>query len=293
MNLPDAVRDAVEAKLGTIEAVRGVEGGSINEAVRVEVGGGTAFLKFNPDIPGRVFRVEAAGLDALRVAASGLHVPAVRAVGTGGKPGWLALEWLEPSPWGPEVSERLAGGLAALHRAPVRGWGWEEDGYIGSLPQSNTPTPSWPAFWWKRRLEPQLRLCDLGGGRPGEQYEWEQLARQLPALLAAGDEDGPSLVHGDFWRGNVLSTEGGEPALVDPAVYRGHREVDLAMSELFGGFDSVFYDAYRERWPLRPGYEEVRRHVYQLYYLLVHVNLFGGSYRGQVIASLRRVLAAT
>jgi fructosamine-3-kinase len=100
-------------------------------------------------------------------------------------------------------------------------------------------------------------------------------------------------VHGDLWNGNVLVMEGGGPAFIDPAPYEGHREVDLAMTELFGGFDTGFYAAYEEGWPLLPGYRELRRYVYQLYYLLVHVNLFGGGYHARTATALRRALAAS
>ena len=112
-------------------------------------------------------------------------------------------------------------------------------------------------------------------------------------MLAAAVRDGPSLVHGDLWGGNVLAMASGDPAFIDPAPYEGHREVDLAMSELFGGFDPDFYAAYQAGWPLLPGYRELRRHVYQLYYLLVHVNVFGGGYHAQAAGALRRALAAS
>ncbi|HEX8673749.1 MAG TPA: fructosamine kinase family protein, partial [Longimicrobium sp.] len=115
------------------------------------------------------------------------------------------------------------------------------------------------------------------------------LREALPRLLAAGEEDGPTLLHGDLWSGNVVATSRG-PSLVDPATYRGHREVDLAMTELFGGFGAEFYTAYEEAWPLRPGYQEERRAVYQLFYLLVHVNLFGGGYVARTAEALRRVV---
>ncbi|HEX8242728.1 MAG TPA: fructosamine kinase family protein, partial [Longimicrobium sp.] len=107
-------------------------------------------------------------------------------------------------------------------------------------------------------------------------------------LLAGAEGAGPSLLHGDLWSGNVLSAAG-DPALIDPAVYRGHREADLAMAELFGGFDARFHAAYAEAWPLQPGYREARRGIYQLYYLLVHVTLFGGGYTAQTLSTLRRV----
>jgi fructosamine-3-kinase len=131
-------------------------------------------------------------------------------------------------------------------------------------------------------------MARTAGREPGARREWERLFDRLPELLAPGEEDGPSLLHGDLWSGNVLSAAG-EPALIDPAVYRGHREADLAMAELFGGFDACFHAAYREARPLLPGYAETRRAVYQLYYLLVHVNLFGGGYVAQTAAMLRRI----
>jgi fructosamine-3-kinase len=121
---------------------------------------------------------------------------------------------------------------------------------------------------------------------PGQRSQWERIFVRVPELLAPADQDGLSLLHGDLWSGNVLSTASG-PALVDPAVYRGHREVDLAMTELFGGFDASFYEAYQEVWPLLPGYADTRRTIYQLYPLLVHVNLFGGAYIAQTANLLR------
>lgn len=136
---------------------------------------------------------------------------------------------------------------------------------------------------------PQLALARRAGRLPATEAEWARLLDHLPKLLAAAEDDGPSLLHGDLWSGNAMATADG-PALIDPAVYRGHREADLAMTELFGGFDARFHVAYREAWPLLPGYAEERRAVYQLYYLLVHVNLFGGGYVAQTAGVLRRAL---
>src|SRR6185503_10430312 len=145
-------------------------------------------------------------------------------------------------------------------------------------------------LWATRRLRPQLEMARARGREPATAAEWERLFARLPELLAPAEEDGPSLLHGDLWGGNLLSAAG-EPALIDPAAYRGHREADLAMAELFGGFDAGFHAAYQEAWPLLPGYREARRAIYQLYYLLVHVNLFGGGYGAQTAATLRRALA--
>jgi fructosamine-3-kinase len=295
MTLPRRVLEEVETELGEIRRALPLGGGSVAATVRLELEDGPVFLKYANNAPARMFAVEAAGLDRLRDASVVVRVPAVLAVCDAASRGvgWLALEWLEPARPGKGYSERLALGLLSLHRASAGGWGAEEDGFIGSLPQRNTPSDRWADFWWSQRLEPQLHLADRRGNLPGSRAEWELLAERLPRILAAAEQDGPSLVHGDLWSGNVLVVEGGHPALVDPAPYDGHREVDLAMAELFGGFDEAFYAAYENGWPLLPGYRELRRDVYQLYYLLVHVNLFGEGYHAQTAAALRRVLAAS
>jgi fructosamine-3-kinase len=287
--LPESLRRSLGAYLGPVGEARAVSGGSINHAARVDGPNGAFFVKYSVEAPAGIFAAEARGLEALAAACSGLVVPRVLAVCDDPEPGtpaWLALEWLEPVPRTADVGERLGRGLAALHRTGGA-WGWDEDNFIGSLPQENAPAGSWAVFWWERRLEPQLRRARTAGRLPGREREWERLREALPRLLAPAEDDGPSLLHGDLWSGNVVATPRG-PALVDPAVYRGHREVDLAMTELFGGFGPDFHAAYEEAWPLRPGYREERRGVYQLFYLLVHVNLFGGDYVAQTAEVLRR-----
>lgn len=294
MMLPGRVQGEVEARFGAVRVAGAVGGGCIHPAVRLETADGPIFLKYGEPAPAGLFASEAGGLRALRAAADGLRVPEVLAVsdpGADGGAGWLALEWLEPSRAGDGEAERLGRGLARLHRIRTAGWGWEEDGFIGSLPQRNAPAAAWAAFWAERRIEPMLRRARGTGASIGSGAEWDRLLAALPALLVEAEADGPSLLHGDLWNGNVLHTDRG-PALVDPAVYRGHREVDLAMSELFGGFGPAFYDSYREAWPLRPGYAEVRRGIYQLYYLLVHVILFGSGYAARTAGTLRGALAA-
>lgn len=248
--LPDAVRAAVEHGLGDIRSVEPVGGGCISDGCRVETADGPVFVKHNAAAPAGMFVAEADGLRALHAAAGEhLRVPSVLAFGEGGDDGggWIALEWLEPAPPRRDHGERLGRGLAAVHRT-AGGWGWERDNWIGSLPQPNRPAASWPEFWRGRRLAPQLALARRARRLPGTDAEWERLFDLLPELLAAGDEDRPSLLHGDLWSGNALSTADG-PAVIDPAVYRGHREVDLAMAALFGGFDRAFFAAYGEAWP--------------------------------------------
>lgn len=289
MTLPDALRAAVAREVGAIRSIAPVGGGCISETYRLETDGGRVFLKHHPHPPAGMFAAEAAGLRALRAAAGDLlRIPAVVALDEG----WMALEWLEPGPRSRGFGERLGRGLAALHRAKTAGgWGWKRPNHIGSLPQENAPSASWAEFWRDRRILPQFRMAAEAGRDTGPRAEWDRLLDRLPDLLGEADENGPSLLHGDLWGGNVLSASG-DPGLIDPAVYRGHREADLAMTELFGGFDASFHASYEEAWPLRPGYREARRGIYQLYYLLVHVTLFGGGYTGQALSTLRRVPVA-
>jgi len=203
---------------------------------------------------------------------------------------WLALEWLEPGRGGRDTWERLGQELAALHRVQGPAFGWDRDNFIGSLPQANQARSDWAAFWWEQRLQPQLALATGAGMLTGaEARRFAVLPEVLPQLLEAGQAEGPSLLHGDLWSGNVHVTAT-EACLVDPASYYGHREVDLAMAALFGGFPPAFYQAYAEAWPLTGPGAERRRACYQLYYLLVHVNLFGRGYLAGASAALERAL---
>ncbi|MDX1674517.1 MAG: fructosamine kinase family protein, partial [Longimicrobiales bacterium] len=201
-------------------------------------------------------------------------------------PPWLLLEWLEPGSGGPGAWRRLGAELAALHRHGDDRFGADADNFIGSLPQANGRTDSWPDFWRDRRLEPQLRQAvDRGLMDDGDRRRFDALFDRLEEILAVGSEEGPSLLHGDLWSGNVHMTDDGA-AVIDPSVYHGHREVDLAMAELFGGFERGFFEAYDDGWPRTAGYAPTRRAVYQLYYLLVHVNLFGSGYVGRTRSAL-------
>lgn len=304
--LPAGVRDEVlaslEERLGRaagLTEVRSVGGGCINPSARIEIeGGDTFFLKWNADHPG-LFEAEADGLTALD-GIRGPRIPEVVGVGSGdrGVPGWLLLEFVPEG--SPDVAyhRRLAEALAEVHgddgeagrSEEPAAWGWSRDNFIGSLPQSNARRPTWPEFWTEERIRPQLRRARDAGYLREDPGPWDELFRRAEELLCPGEEEGPSLLHGDLWSGNVYPGPAGEPVLIDPAVYRGHREVDLAMTGLFGGFGQEFYRAYEEAWPLRPGYREVRRHLYELYPLLVHVNLFGGGYESRARNALRRGL---
>jgi fructosamine-3-kinase len=296
MALPESVRDEVEAALNSsglgtrVSESVPVSGGCINNGARLTTDGAHYFLKWNASAPLGLFEAEVEGLDALRVPGT-LRVPEPLATG-GGLEGaaWLLMEYLAPASATPDSDERLGRGLAAVHDAPPHelGVGWEKNNWIGSLEQQNAPTEGWSAFWRDRRIAPQLTLARAAGRLPGP--KWDHLLDVIPVAL--DDDIRPALLHGDLWNGNVYVTTGGEPVVIDPAVYRGDGEVDLAMSELFGGFGRSFYDAYHEARPISTEYRSHRRDLYQLFYLLVHVNLFGTSYVPGAEATATRVLAA-
>lgn len=298
--LPDTVRagllDALHARDGRVRrpvSVTPIGGGSISRTARVSCDDGLeVVVKWHLTAGSDLFLAEADGLAALRNAGT-LRVPEVLGVSPGGvSPAWLLLEYLPAGPAGAAYGEDLGRGLAALHREAGEGWGWRRDNYIGSLPQSNRAAPTWAAFWRDRRLAPQVRRAvDLGHLGAREVGALDRVLGRLDAILSDAETDGPSLLHGDLWSGNAYAGADGDPVIIDPAVHRGHREVDLAMTELFGGFPAGFYDAYDEAWPLPRAYHERRRDCYQLYYLLVHVNLFGRGYVAGTLERARRLAA--
>ena len=290
-----SARDALAQALGTalgaaVTAMRPLAGGDINDAFSVSLDDGReVFVKTRDHADPRMFPCEARGL-AWLAEAQALPVPRVLAASAGTAPGpqFLALEMLRPGRRRRDYEEILGRGLAALHRAGAPGFGLDHDNFIGSLPQENTPCPTWAGFYAERRLLPQLRRAVDQGRAPATWiHDLDRLAGKLDALV--GPAEPPARLHGDLWGGNLHVDDSGQPVLIDPAVYGGHREVDLAMLALFGGVSERFYDAYDEAYPLDPGWPR-RVPLYQLYPLLVHVNLFGMSYGSQVERALQRYL---
>lgn len=284
--MDDPLRVLLGRRLGSrVAHERSLPGGDINDAHALTLEDGRKlFLKTQRRAPAGFFESEALGLDWLRVAAV-IRIPRVVAVAdeTDAVP-FLALELLESAPPQKCFDELLGQRLAALHRTWPGAVGLPRDNFIGLLPQSNATTSSWAEFWRARRLEPQLRRCvDAGRASYALRRGFERLFATLPELL--GPEEAPARLHGDLWGGNVHVDEAGEPALIDPAVYAGNREVDLAMMRLFGGFSERVFQAYDEAFPLAPEAHE-RVALYQLYPLLVHANLFGGSYARSVERAL-------
>ncbi len=290
MTLPNAVTEAIRPHVGAVRTAEPVGGGCIADATRVESGGGSYFLKWSEGEAGQTFEAEVAGLRALREACSPLVVPEVLAAENAARerPGFLLMAWLEPGRRDAGFWQRFGEGLASLHHhTPTDGrYGFERDTFIGRLPQSNRWAEDWPTFFRSQRLAPQITLArEQGRWKAAWNRPAERLLDRLGDMLPA--EPPASVLHGDLWSGNVLTASDSRAALIDPAAYVGHRETDLALTELFGGFDRRFYDAYRAAWPLEPGYAE-RREVYNLYHLVNHLNHFGASYAGGVERTLRR-----
>ena len=281
--LNDALRDAFGAALS--KAVP-VSGGDINEARRLTLtNGAQVFMKANRTAGPGFFQAEADGLAAIRRTGA-IRVPEVIATGEDAAFGaFLLLEWVDSAPQARDFWERFGRALAEMHAAvPRERFGWPRDNYIGSSPQVNTQRDSWVAFFRDCRLAPQFRRASRWFDAAAQRRVARLLDRLEDILV---EPDHPSLLHGDLWSGNFITGGDGQAWLIDPAVYAGHAEADLAMTELFGGFPHRFYDAYREARPLQPGYDQ-RRDLYNLYHLLNHLNLFGGGYLGAVERTLRR-----
>ncbi|BCO32527.1 fructosamine kinase family protein [Thiohalobacter sp. COW1] len=281
------IREHTGVDVGT-DAGRGVGGGCISQAFRVEGDGCAFFVKTNRAGLADMFEAEAEGLNEI-VASNTVRAPAPVCWGVAGGHCYLVMEYLEFGR-GSGAAGRLGEQLARMHRTTREAFGWHRDNTIGSTPQINTPQDSdWIAFWRDRRLGFQLELA----GREGHGGELQRLGAQLmgrfPALFVDYTPV-PSLLHGDLWGGNHAVLESGEPVIFDPAVYYGDREADLAMTELFGGFGRDFYAAYEDAWPLDAGYP-VRKQLYNLYHVLNHLNLFGGGYHGQAVRMMESLLA--
>ncbi len=280
--LPPAIAAEIEAAIGErITAVSRVGGGCISPAARVQTAAKTYFVKWTNRGKGRLLAAEAFALERL-VETHTVRVPNVHAYGLQ----WLLLEWLEPGAASKRLWTKFGLALARLHRVRGAAFGWPQANFIGALPQQNQYCADWPEFWRSQRIEPQLsHAVDAGLLIRSDLARFEQLFACLDDLLAIGNGEGASLLHGDLWSGNAHVTHDAVVA-IDPSAYYGHREVDLAMAELFGGFPAAFRAGYEQQWPVRRDGFQQRQAAYQLYYLLVHVNLFGSSYVARVRSAL-------
>jgi len=265
-----------------------VSGGCIADSQKLEMNSGKLFfLKLALRGKPGMFESEAQGLEELRKAAA-VSVPEVIAKDTD----FLLLEWIEEGKVNTDSSmEKLGFQFAELHRFRGKKFGYLQNNILGDSPQINIPSTTcsenWVTFYAENRLNFQAELAEKNGyATPEMRFLLDLLIMKIPDLLS-GTEEKPSLLHGDLWCGNYLVDVSGKPWLIDPAVYYGHREADLAMTSLFGGFSETFYSAYKSAFPLSPDYA-VREPLYQLYHLLNHLNLFGTGYYQQVLSILKR-----
>jgi fructosamine-3-kinase len=263
-----------------------VSGGCINRAWRVSSSIGDLFIKVNQASRLAMFEAEETGLQELRQCHS-LCIPEPICSGVSGDFSWLVMNDLYLG--GSGNPRDLGRGLAELHSIKAKSFGWCRENTIGSSRQINTPENDWIIFWRDHRLGIQLEMAAAHGAGSQLMGLSEHLLVSLPDLLA-DHQPLPSLLHGDLWSGNYAWTLQGMPAIFDPAVYYGDRETDLAMTELFGGFDKDFYAAYNELLPLSTGYA-LRKNLYNLYHILNHFNLFGGGYLSQAQGMMQALLS--
>lgn len=288
-----SLREAVSSVCGgnvTVEKKIAVHGGDANDAYALFLSDGQKlFLKANSISNADFFRAEAEGIAAIKTTGT-LRVPDIYAVGTDNDYSFLLMEYIERAGAMREFWERLGTGLAAMHKADASSfvsggkYGFKSDNYIGVGPQKNTPKSSWIEFFSECRLRPQLEKAS-GYFDSTTIMKANRLLDNLDRYLY--EPVRPALLHGDLWSGNFMSDETGQPMLIDPAVYVGCNEADIAMTELFGGFDRRFYAAYSENSDVVPGYED-RRDLYNLYHLTNHLNLFGGAYLSAVIRTIEK-----
>ncbi len=288
-----SLKEAVSLAKGkgiTVEKKQAVHGGDANEAYRLVLSDGSfLFLKVNSISNADFFRAEAEGIAAIKRTGA-IRVPDIHAIGTDGGHSFLLMEHIDRAWMGHGFWEELGHNLASMHRADTDSfvfgekYGFKSDNYIGAGKQKNTPKSSWIEFFSECRLRSQ---CELAEG-----YFDSRTIKMANRLLDSLDmflfePDNPSLLHGDLWSGNFMSDENGRPMLIDPAVYVGCSEADIAMTELFGGFDRRFYESYFESMGQVPGYSE-RRDLYNLYHLTNHLNLFGSAYLPAVVRTIEK-----
>ena len=290
--LPASLKEILQIEISsklkstlTIDSVSPLGGGDINQAFRLQTSSGPYFMKFNSAsrYPG-MFEKEAMGLRLL--AATGeVRIPGVVLHGQAEDDIFLLLEFIEQGPRKTTFWTDFGRSLAKMHRHSADTFGLDHENYMGSIPQSNRPHASWPEFFIQERLEPMVMMARNGGYlERGTVTAFDRLYRRVADIFPV---EPPALIHGDLWTGNYMVDEKGEACIIDPAVHYGHREMDIAMSRLFGSFAAEFYDAYHAEYPLEKGWQE-RVDVCNLYPLLVHVNLFGGGYAGSVERIIRR-----
>jgi protein-ribulosamine 3-kinase len=290
--LPEELKKDIESLLvessGSavlISQLQSVGGGCINEAYAIQTNIGKYFIKYNSATahPG-MFAKEAAGLKILADTNS-IPVPEIIGNRETNEYAYLLLRYIENGTPDRNFWTGFGTKLAELHRNTSGYFGLDHDNYIGSLEQSNKMHPDFFNFFISERIDPQLKMArNKGAFNQSDMRHFDSLFKLLPEIIPV---EKPALIHGDLWSGNFMVSRDGSPCLVDPAVYYGHREADIAMTQLFGGFKPEFYHAYNQAWPMEKDWQK-RMEIFNLYPLLVHVNLFGGSYARQVLQIIRQ-----
>ncbi|AYL95978.1 fructosamine kinase family protein [Mucilaginibacter celer] len=282
--IPVSLINNLQNKLDiTITGVNTVSGGDINHLYKLQGADNDYLLKLNDRYayPG-MFLKEKEGLSAISKTAS-VAVPQIILQGDFEAYSYLVLQWIDAVPGNSASSAMLGTQLAQMHGNTDSRFGFFADNYMGSLAQSNRWHNTWSGFFIEERLQPMVKMAvDKNELTKADVRLFEEVYKKLPSLF---DEEPPSLIHGDLWSGNYLIGTDGVPYLIDPAVSYSNREFDIAMTTLFGGFDNVFYQAYHEAFPLPKGWQQ-RLKLWNLYPLLIHVNLFGGGYARQVRQNL-------
>ncbi len=290
--LTDELKNSVELllteKRGSLVQIiesQSIGGGCINEAYSLKTTVGNYFVKYNSAtaFPG-MFEKEAGGLKLLADTKT-IAIPEVFGSGESGKLAYLLLQHIESGTSGRNFWNEFGSKLADLHRNTSEYFGLEYDNYIGSLAQCNKKHSDFFSFFISQRIEPQLITArNKGAFSQSDMRYFDSFFKTLHNIIPS---EKPALIHGDLWSGNFLVTSNGSPCLIDPAVYYGHREADIAMTKLFGAFQPEFYHAYNQALPMEKDWQK-RVDIFNLYPLLVHVNLFGGGYAGQVLRIIRQ-----
>lgn len=279
--IPEHIKSEIEAHFGDrISNFKSQSGGDINEASIITLKSGDSyFLKWNSTASSSMFHTEAKGLNLLSEAKTSLLIPTVILSGND----FLLLSVIEAGTKTSNSDREFGMKLAKLHQCSAPEFGLNHDNFIGKLSQSNTPHLDWADFFITERIEPQIKLgIDSSKFSSGVLQEIDKLHSVIQNSFPKED---PALLHGDLWSGNYMYSKDGAVSIYDPAVYFGHREMDLSMTRLFGGFSADFYKGYNSAFPLTDNFEQ-RISLFNLYPILVHANLFGGEY----IQQAKRIL---
>jgi len=287
MSLNDKITKRIEYFRGSaVKKTESLSGGCISNSYKVKFEDDiSCLIKINEQSPADMFIKEAHGLQELRKA-DAIKVPEVILYDEG----FILLEFIKTGVKLRNFFNEFGRKFALLHKFTNDEFGFYEDNYIGSTPQINindeTTKNNWTSFYFNKRLLYQFKLAEKNGYADSSLRDaFIKIEDKIEYILGISDER-PTLLHGDLWSGNYMTDENGEACLIDPAVYYGNREADLAMTKLFGGFSTSFYGAYNEAFPLREGWK-YRENIYMVYHVLNHLNLFGRGYYSQALELMK------